>query len=150
MRSITRTTDKEKEERWAEHLWDILDKEFPEEPAVGQEADQDLDITQPPTNEQIMETITDLKHGKPPGHVQLSVEVFSVSSRGCSSHITLFERVWNGDGKPGDRRRGALMFSVLFGCFGFRTLKLRSFGFWCLSQFAGFLQFSLWFSIQFC
>ena len=61
MRSITRTTDKVKEERWAEHLQDVLENEFPEKPAVGQEVDQDLDITQPPTNEQIMEICMSLR-----------------------------------------------------------------------------------------
>ena len=47
-----------------------------------------FDVTQPPTNEQIMETITALKNGKPPGQDQLNVEFFSVSSRGYSSDIT--------------------------------------------------------------
>ena len=47
-------------------------------------------------------------------------------------------------------RRGALGFSVLriwpiFGSvFPFSLLKLR---FWCFVRFAGFLQFSLWFSV---
>ena len=47
-----------------------------------------FDITQPPTDEQIMETIKALKNGKPPGQDHLSVESFSVSSRGYSSDIT--------------------------------------------------------------
>ena len=47
-----------------------------------------FDVTQPPTNEQIMETIAALKNGKPPGQDQLSVEFFSESSRGYSSDVT--------------------------------------------------------------
>ena len=47
-----------------------------------------FDVAQPPTNEQIVETITALKNDKPPGRDDLSVEFFSVSSRGCSSNIT--------------------------------------------------------------
>ena len=48
---------------------------------------------------------------------------------------------------------GALEFSVLrFGQFlvrgfFFSHLKTASFQFWCLVQFAGILQFSLWFSV---
>ena len=43
-----------------------------------------------------------------------------------------------------------VLFHFLVRFFGFRTLKLRYFfRFWCPARFAGFLQFSLWFSIIF-
>ena len=61
---------------------EVLDKESPEEPAVAQEADQDLDFsTWPPTKEEVIEAITNLKNGKAPGQDQLSVELLSVIQR---------------------------------------------------------------------
>ena len=54
---------------------------------------------------------------------------------------------------PGYRKRGPLIFSVLriwpiFGSvFRFSHCKTTVFQFWCLARFAGFLQFSVWFSV---
>ena len=61
--------------------------------------------------------------------INLALSSFHGHPEVAASHNTPFEKVWNGDGIPDDRRRRALMLSVLFGSFGFRTLKLRSFGF---------------------
>ena len=50
--------------------------------------------------------------------------------------------------------RGALGFSVLRiwpsfdSVFRFSLLKIAVFRFWCPVQFAGFLQFNLWFSVS--
>ena len=55
------TTDKEQEERWAEHFQQVLNKEALEELAVAQDAEEDLDISiEPSTKEEIMEAVKDL------------------------------------------------------------------------------------------
>lgn len=56
-----------------EHFQEVLNKEAPEEPAAAQHAEEDLDVsTEPPTKEEIVEAIRDLKNGKAPGQEALT------------------------------------------------------------------------------
>jgi len=73
------TTEKEQEEQWARHFQEVLDKEALEEPAAAQDAEEDPDISiEPPTKEEIVETIRDLKNGKAPGQDQLKLSSLNV------------------------------------------------------------------------
>jgi len=87
------TTEKEQEERWAKHFQEILNKEAPEELATPQDAEEDLDIgIEPPTKEEIMAAIRDLKNGKAPGQDQLNAVLFKCHSElaaGYYSHSLL-------------------------------------------------------------
>ncbi|KAL9956572.1 hypothetical protein ACROYT_G038065 [Oculina patagonica] len=87
------TTEKEQEERWAEHFQEVLNKEVPEKPAAAQDAEEDLDISiEPPTKEEIVEAIKDLKN-------ELAAEIL----------LPLFAKVWNGEGIPSDWSKGVII-----------------------------------------
>jgi len=60
-----------------EHFQEVPNKEAPEEPAAAQDAEEELDINiEPPTKEEIVEAIRDLKNSKEPGQDQLNAELF--------------------------------------------------------------------------
>lgn len=105
------TTEKEQEERWAEHFQEVLNKEVPEEPAAAQDAEEDLDISiEPPTKEEIVEAIRDLKNGKAPGQDQLNAELFKCHPElAAEILLALFAKVWNGEGIPSDWSKGVII-----------------------------------------
>ena len=105
------TTEKEQEERWAEHFQDVLNMEVPEEPAAAQDAEEDLDISiEPPTKEEIVEAIRDLKNGKAPGQDQLNAELFKCHPELAAEIVLpLFAKVWNGEGIPSDWSKGVII-----------------------------------------
>ena len=71
--------EKEQEERWAEHFEEVLNKEAPEEPAVAHDAEEDLDISiEPPTKEEIVETIEILRMVKHLGRTSLMLSTLNV------------------------------------------------------------------------
>jgi coenzyme F420-reducing hydrogenase gamma subunit len=65
------TTEKEHEERWAEHFCEVQNRPSPEERALIQYVPDvmvDLDInTDPPTRDKIIDSIKALENGKSPG-----------------------------------------------------------------------------------
>ncbi|KAH3695369.1 hypothetical protein DPMN_082826 [Dreissena polymorpha] len=60
------TTEKEIEEKWAEHFQETLNRSDPENIKEKEEAEEDLDINiEPPTKEEIIRAIKTLKTTKP-------------------------------------------------------------------------------------
>jgi len=94
-----------------EHFQEVLNKEAPEEPAAAQNAEEDLDISiEPPTKEEIVEVIRDLKTGETPGQDQLNAEPFKCHPElAAEILLPLFAKVWNGEGIPSDWSKGVII-----------------------------------------
>ncbi|KAL9956575.1 hypothetical protein ACROYT_G038068 [Oculina patagonica] len=94
-----------------EHFQEVLNKEVPEKPAAAQDAEEDLDISiEPPTKEEIVEAIKDLKNGKAPGQDQLNAELFKCHPElAAEILLPLFAKVWNGEGIPSDWSKGVII-----------------------------------------
>ena len=106
------TTEREQVERWVEHFQEVLtNKDAAEEPAVTQDAEEDLDIsTEPPAKEEIMEVIRAIKNGKAPGQDQLNAELFKCHPELVAEILLqLFGKVGNGDGIPSDWSKGVII-----------------------------------------
>ena len=92
----TLTSDKEQERRWAEHLEEVLNRNNPSDLPHTQEAHKDLDINvEPPTKEESVAAIKELKNKKAPGHDQLNSELFKTDLELASNRLLpLFVTVW--------------------------------------------------------
>ena len=102
------TTNKDQEKRWAEHFQEVVNKEAPEESAVTRDAKEDLDIsTEPPTKEEIIAAIRDLKNGEAAGQDRLNAELVKCHPElAAEILVPLFTKVWNDDGIPNDWNKG--------------------------------------------
>ena len=85
----------------------MLNNEAPEESAVSQDAMKDLDIsTEPPSKEEIIAAIGDLKNGKAPGEDQLNSAIFKCHPELAEEIVLpLFIKIWNGVGIPNDWKK---------------------------------------------
>lgn len=105
------TTEKEQEERWAEHFREVLNRPPPDETADIPEAVEDLNInTNPPTKEEIVTTIKTLKNGKSPGHDNLDAELFKADPELAADILQpLFSAVWESEKVPEDWTKGVIV-----------------------------------------
>ena len=105
------TTEKEQEERWAEHFQEVLNRPPPDETANIPEAAEDLDIsTDPPTKEEIVAAIKTLKNGKSPGQDNLDAELFKAEPELAADILQpLFTAVWENKKVPDDWTKGVIV-----------------------------------------
>ena len=104
------TTEKEQDERWAEHFREVLNRPPPDETADIPEAEEDLDIDiDPPTKEEIVAAIKTLKNGKSPGQDSLDAELFKADPElAADVMLPLFTSVWEGEKVPHDWTKGVI------------------------------------------
>ena len=96
---------------WAHHFQEVLNKEVPEEPAMFQDAKEDLYIsTEPHRKEEVMKAIGDLKNDKATGQDQSNAELPKGHPE-LAAGILLprFTKLQNADGMPTDRSRGVII-----------------------------------------
>ena len=105
------TTEKEQEERWAEHFQEVLNRPSPDETADIPEATEDLDIiTDPPTKEEIVAAIKTLQNGKSPGQDNLDAELFKADPELAATILhPLFTAIWEGEKVPDDWTKGVIV-----------------------------------------
>ena len=104
------TTEKEQDERWAEHFREVLNRPPPDETTDIPEAEEDLDIDiDPPTKEEIVAAIKTLKNGKSPGQDNLDAELFKADPElSANIMLPLFTSVWEGEKVPDDWTKGVI------------------------------------------
>ena len=126
------TTEKDQEKRWAEHFQEVVNNEALEESAVSQDTMKDLDIsTEPPSKEEIIAAIRDLKNGKAPGQDRLNADIFKCHPELAEEILLpLFTKVWSGDGIPNGWNKGVIIpipnKGILSDCNNWRGITLLS------------------------
>ncbi|KAK7101726.1 hypothetical protein V1264_020063 [Littorina saxatilis] len=105
------TTEKEIEERWAEHFQEVLNRPDPEDTPEIEEAEEDLDInTEPPTKEEIIRAIKTLKNNKAPGGDCLNAELFKTDPETSAAILQpLFEEIWKKEEVPSEWTKGIII-----------------------------------------
>jgi hypothetical protein len=95
------TTEKEIEERWAEHFQEVLNRPAPENTPEIEEAEEDLDInTEPPTKEEIIKAGGDC----------LNAELFKTDPETSAAILQpLFEEIWRKEEVPSQWTKGIII-----------------------------------------
>ena len=105
------TSEKEQQERWAEHFKEVLNRPDPETTADIPEAEDDLDIcTEVPSKEEIQEAIKSLMNNKAPGNDQLTAELFKTDPITATEILhPFFQKIWENNTIPTTWSEGTIV-----------------------------------------
>ena len=105
------TTEREQEERWSEHFTEVLNRPPPRDVADIQDPEEVLNIPEePPTKEEIIKAIGELKNGKAPGSDNLCAELFKTDpSFTANVFLPLFTEIWEKKQVPKEWTEGIII-----------------------------------------
>ncbi|KAL9986674.1 hypothetical protein ACROYT_G000848 [Oculina patagonica] len=120
------TTEKEQEERWAEHFQEVLNKEVLEKPATAQDAEEVLKHPLKKRSWNPLEILRMVKH-----LVRTSLMLSSLNViQSLQILLPVFAKVWNGEGIQSDWSKGDIMpipnIGTLSDCNNWRGITLLS------------------------